>query len=716
MFSEEGARRFAVRWARAADVLAYVPMSPEDTERALLAHTLTLAEALVAEPFRAGPGQHVGHALIDAHFSVPEFLEQTLVIFAREFLTDLRFTGIHPDESAGRMVALQAAIATGYTRAVRDRTFAQQERIHQAVWATRNTIEQALRASEARFRAVFQGAAMGIGIGDMDGNIVDVNQAFADMLGYTVAEMRTLNVTELFYPDDAAGIWEMYTELLAGKRDSARLEKRYYRKDRTVVWTDLAVSLIRDENDQPQYTVAMVEDITDRFELQERLRFQALHDPLTGLPNRTLFFDRLAALFEGVAPARVGVCFIDLDGFKAVNDSLGHHVGDELLVVVARRLAASVGARGHLVARMGGDEFVILVDDSTGTDSVVRVADAALAAVAAPVRIEGHQALSVTASIGIVECPAAETTPTEMMKAADTTLYWAKAEGRGRWALYDADRSARQMARAALAAALPGALEAGEFTVEYQPIVALDGGALRAVEALVRWRHPELGLVRPDEFIGLAEETGLIVRLGRWVLEQACTDAAAWQRQFPDAALVVSVNLAVRQANAPGIVEDVAHVLARTGLPAGLLQLELTESAIMPTVGEPVHSLRGLAAIGVRIAIDDFGTGYSNLAYLRRLPIHALKLAGPFIEGLRSGRVADSASLADERIVDALVRLAHALGLTVTAEAVETAEQADLLRALACDTAQGLLFGGPTSADNITALLRTQSKRRHTCR
>jgi diguanylate cyclase (GGDEF)-like protein/PAS domain S-box-containing protein len=706
-------------WTRAGEAVGYVPMSPEEMERMLLSHTLTLAEALYAEPFTAEPAHAVGRALVEAHCTAPEFLDRTLLVFGREFLAHVTSPSAAPPGRAvtppGRVVtppdraaALSAALATGYAEALRDRTFAQQERISRAVWTARNQIEQALRESEARFRAVFAGAAMGIGIGDMDGRIVDVNQAFADMLGYTVEEMRQINVVELFYPDDVPSMWDLYAELIEGKRDSARMEKRYYRKDRSVVWTDLAVSLIRDEGGRPRFTVAMLEDITDRYELQERLRFQALHDPLTGLPNRTLFFERLATVFDGAA-ARVGVCFLDLDGFKAVNDSLGHHVGDDLLVVVARRLAATVSARGHLVARMGGDEFVILVEDSAGTEAAIDVAEAALAAVAEPVRIDGHHPLSVTASIGIVERIVAGTSPTEVMKAADTTLYWAKAEGRGRWALFDPVRGAHQIARSALAAALPGALERGEFTVEYQPIVALDSGTLQAVEALVRWRHPEHGLIPPDRFIGLAEETGMIVRLGRWVLEQACAQNAAWYREFPDAPLVVSVNLAVRQANAPGIVEEVADVLARTGLPASMLQLELTESAVMPTAGEPVRSLRGLAATGVRIAIDDFGTGYSNLAYLRRLPIHSLKLAGPFIEGLRSGKLMDSASVADERIVDALVRLAHALELTVTAEAVETVEQADLLRALDCDTAQGLLFGPPSPPARISDLLRPTS-------
>lgn len=450
----------------------------------------------------------------------------------------------------------------------------------------------------------------------------------------------------------------------------------------------------------------MIEDITERYELQQRLRFQALHDPLTGLPNRTLFFETLGRVLDtaGVGQ-RVGVCFLDLDGFKAINDSLGHDLGDRLLVMIGRRLAACVADHGHLVARMGGDEFVILVDGGNDTDDAVAVAEAALAAVAAPVHVGEHQ-LAVSASVGIVQCPASETSASELMKAADTTLYWAKAAGRGRWAVYDPERGARDIARSALVAGLPAALDRGEFVLHYQPIVSLLEGTMLAVEALVRWEHPELGLIGPDRFIGLAEETGLIVRLGEWVLRRACADAERWRREFPEARLVVSVNLAARQADEPAIVDTVADALQTSGLPAGLLQLELTESAVMGSAGEPLRSLHRLAALGVRLAVDDFGTGYSNLAYLRRLPIHCLKLAGPFVEGIRADGADVAADHRDERIVDALVRLAHALELWVTAEAVETDVQAERLRALRCDTGQGRYFGAPAPADAITARLR----------
>ncbi|MFI7487615.1 putative bifunctional diguanylate cyclase/phosphodiesterase [Micromonospora echinaurantiaca] len=704
--SRTGAQGYAADWARALRRLGFVPLDAAETERLLLVHTVRLAQALLAERFSARPAEEVGRALVEAHLTEPRMLDWSVRSLGDRFLAEVVPARAGTEGAAGRIAALQGGLAEGFARALRDRTFSQQERIARSAWQARDEVEQALRDSEARFRAVFTGAAIGIGIAGVDGRIIDVNQAFADMLGYSVDELRQTDVGSLFHTDDAPGMWELYQELVEGKQDSARLEKRYHRKDGSVLWTDLAVSLIRHDDGRPRFTVAMIEDITERYELQQRLRFQALHDPLTGLPNRTLFFETLGRIFDAAVPEhRVGICFLDLDGFKAINDSLGHDLGDRLLVVIARRLAESVASRGHLVARMGGDEFVILVDDGDGMDEAVAVAEAALAAVAAPVHV-GDQQLAVSASVGIVECPVGGTSASELMKAADTTLYWAKAEGRGRWAVYDPERGARDIARSALAAGLPAALDRGEFVLRYQPIVSLLEGSMLAVEALVRWQHPELGMIGPDRFIGLAEETGLIVRLGEWVLRQACRDAEQWRRQFPEARLVVSVNLAARQADDPAIVDTVADALATTGLPAELLQLELTESAVMGTAGEPLRSLHRLAALGVRLAIDDFGTGYSNLAYLRRLPIHCVKLAGPFVEGIRGDAVEAAADHRDERIVDALVRLAHALELWVTAEAVETPVQAERLRALRCDTGQGRFFGPPMPADRITARLR----------
>ncbi len=439
---------------------------------------------------------------------------------------------------------------------------------------------------------------------------------------------------------------------------------------------------------------------------EARFRHQATHDPLTGLPNRVLFTDRLAEVFRPPIPAgtRVGLCFLDLDGFKAVNDTLGHQVGDRLLVELAHRLGDRIGEAGHLVARMGGDEFLILVERSTGTEDAIKIADWALTTIGEPVLVEGHE-LIVSASIGIVEGPVAHTDPTELMRSADITLNWAKEAGRGRWALFDRERDNRDVARYVLSAAMPTALERGEFFLEYQPLVGLADGRVRGVEALLRWRHPTLGVLSPDTFVALAEETGLIVRLGARVMEQACREARRWGELLAEPPYV-SVNLAVRQVRDPALVDLVTEILGRTGLPAGRLQLEITESAVMGTEDMAVGALRRLADLGVRLAIDDFGTGYSNLAYLRSLPVDELKIAGSFVEGLR---IAGGERSVDERILASLVDLAHTLGLTVTAEGVETPLQADRLRAIGCDAGQGWHLGRPGPPDTLAALLATRA-------
>jgi EAL domain-containing protein (putative c-di-GMP-specific phosphodiesterase class I) len=288
------------------------------------------------------------------------------------------------------------------------------------------------------------------------------------------------------------------------------------------------------------------------------------------------------------------------------------------------------------------------------------------------------------------------------LRAADITLYWAKSDGRGRWTVFDTDRNDREVARYTLSAEMPAALHHGEFYVDYQPLVSLADGGVLGVEALVRWRHPRNGLVGPDRFIGLAEETGLIVPLGMHVLEQACHEARRWQDLEPKSAPFISVNLAERQCREPGLVRQVERVLAETGLDPGRLQFELTESQIMSTDGGPLERLRELAAMGIRIAIDDFGTGYSNLAYLRRLPVCELKIAGSFVEGLRQPGDSDPV---DGRIVASLVELAHAIGLTVTAEGIETAVQAERLRAIGCDAGQGWYFSRPGPPERIEGML-----------
>ncbi|MFE7370183.1 EAL domain-containing protein [Streptomyces anulatus] len=578
-------------------------------------------------------------------------------------------------------------------------------------------------ASELRdYRAAFDAATLPMGVVDGRGHVVRANEALGGLLGIPAAVLAGRQASELLDLASDDRTWHAYREVLLGRRSRFRCTRRLKHPDGRSLWAEITVVPMTGASAAgPARVLLTVADVSDRRELQERLRHLQMHDPVTRLPNRTLFFERLASALEtppyqddSMPPrqhARIGLCYLDLDGFKAINDTLGHRTGDRLLAAVAARLTdcaendASRGPGGsRLVARLGGDEFAILVEDSAGTEELAELARSVLAALQQPFDLAG-QRLSVSASIGVVERAAAGTSPTGLMQAADTTLYWAKADGKARWTLFDPERNAHRMTRQSLSSTLRPAVERGEFTLEYQPLVGMADGVLRGVEALVRWNHPQFGVLPPNRFVQIAEEDGSIVQLGRWVLRTACRQARRWQLDHPDEPpLFISVNVAVRQVWDSDLVADVAQILAETGLAPGLLQLELTESAVMGSGGRPLRALQALSDMGVRIAIDDFGTGYSNLAYLSRLPVSVLKLDGAFVKGFRY-EDGTHPSPADETIVEAMVQLAHRLGLTVTAECVETAGQAERLRRIGCDTGQGWLYSRAVAPEQIAGLI-----------
>ncbi|WP_393058291.1 putative bifunctional diguanylate cyclase/phosphodiesterase [Streptomyces sp. LN549] len=573
------------------------------------------------------------------------------------------------------------------------------------------------------YRAAFRAAALPMAVVDHEGLIVTANEALAALTGVGAAALTAQSASDLVDLAADGRTWHAYREVLHGRRSRFRCTRRLKHPDGRSLWAEITVVPMAAAPEQgdgaaPGQVLLSVADVSDRRELQKRLRHLQMHDPVTRLPNRTLFFERLSAVLE-TAPyqddsmpgrGRIGLCYLDLDGFKAVNDTLGHRIGDRLLAAVAARLTDCAEQEGphptgaHLVARLGGDEFAILVEESTGTQQLTELARTVLAALQQPFDLAG-QRLSVSASIGVVERPVAGTSATGLMQAADTTLYWAKADGKARWTLFDPERNAHRMTRQALSSNLRPAVERGEFTIEYQPLVCMADGVVRGVEALVRWNHPQFGLLSPNRFVAIAEEDGSIVQLGRWVLRAACRQARQWQLDHPDEPpLFISVNVAVRQVWDSDLVTDVAEILAETGLDPALLQLELTESAVMGSAGRPLQALQSLSDMGVRIAIDDFGTGYSNLAYLSRLPVSVLKLDGAFVRGFRY-EDGTHPSPADETIVEAMVQLAHRLGLTVTAECVETAGQAERLRRIGCDTGQGWLYSRAVAPEAIAELL-----------
>ncbi|GAA3846749.1 putative bifunctional diguanylate cyclase/phosphodiesterase [Streptomyces phyllanthi] len=699
---EDRLRRFATIWSRAVFPVTSTSLTRPEFEEQLLPLARRLSEALLARAFDPEAGKEVGAALVAGHCTDPEALSRSLDCVDAYLVLYCGEDGPQEDLRA-RSSRLQHAMAAGYAQALRERTLSEQESIAQAALTAQGAVAQALHESEARFRAVFEGAAIGIGIADLEGNILEVNGALMRMFGGSEQAVRERNVQEWTHPEDAPQVWRLYEELVSGEREHYHVEKAFYRPDGTALWTNLTVSLLRDADGNPRYQLALMEDTTERRLLNLRLRYEATHDALTGLPNRTLFFERLEKALSAGEGQRFGLCYLDLDGFKTINDSLGHAAGDRLLVEVADRLQSCATAPGEMVARLGGDEFVALTTGPDTQQEVDDLADRIMNALVTPVRIDGRELL-VRGSIGIVEGPAGERGPAEVLRSADITMYRAKSAGGNRYEVADAESDARAITRHGLTTALPAALDRGEFFIEYQPLVHLGDSTVRGAEALVRWLHPQHGVLGPDRFIPLAEHTGLIVPLGRWVLEESVRQAREWQERHKDklgsGPLRVNVNLSPCQLTHPGLVQDTVEILERSGLEPGALCLEVTESALIGADDEVLKPLRRLAEMGVDIALDDFGTGYSNLANLRRLPVSVLKLDRSFTQGMQQF----PADPVDLKIVEGIVTLAHSLNLAVTVEGVETGAQAEQLRILGCDTAQGWYYARPGPPDRLHEL------------
>ncbi|MFJ9630781.1 putative bifunctional diguanylate cyclase/phosphodiesterase [Streptomyces sp. NPDC091280] len=699
---EDRLRRFATIWSRAVFPATSTSLTRPEFEELLLPLARRLSEALRARTFEAEEGKAVGAALVAAHCTDPDALSRTLECVDAYLV--LYCGGDGPQEDLRiRSARLQHAMAAGFAQELRERTLAEQEAISVAALQAQGVVAQALHATEARFRAVFEGAAIGIGMADLDGNILQVNGALLRMFGISDQTMGGRNVREWTHPEDAPQTWTLYDELVRGEREHYHVEKAFYRPDGTVLWTNLTVSLLRDADGSPQYQLALMEDTTERRLLNLRLRYEATHDALTGLPNRTLFFERLEKALGAGDNQRFGLCYLDLDGFKTINDSLGHAAGDRLLVEVADRLQSCATAPGEMVARLGGDEFVALTTGPDTEREVDELAGRIMNALVTPVSIDGRD-LTVRGSIGIVEGPAGERGPAEVLRSADITMYRAKSAGGNRFELADPEADARAITRHGLTTALPAALDRGEFFIEYQPLVHLGDGSVRGAEALVRWLHPQHGVLGPDRFIPLAEHTGLIVPLGRWVLDQSVRQAKQWQERHGgnDATgpLRINVNLSPCQLSHPSLVQDTVDILERAGVSPDALCLEVTESALIGADDDLLKPLRRLAEMGVDIALDDFGTGYSNLANLRRLPVSILKLDRSFTQGMQQF----PADPVDLKIVEGIVSLAHSLNLAVTVEGVETGAQAEQLRILGCDTAQGWYYARPGPPERLHEL------------
>jgi len=561
--------------------------------------------------------------------------------------------------------------------------------------SARREAEHRLRKSEQRFRKLFNQAGDSIMIVDGALRIVAVNDQACARFGYRRDEFQGMLATDVNF-----GFAEgraLLAGLRAGQAQLLRTDKRC--KDGSVFPAEVQISRFDDEGEE--LFLAVIRDVSDRAEAERHLQELATHDTLTGLPNRALLGERVQQMLDACPyGSQVAVMFLDLDRFKEVNDSFGHEMGDVLLCEVAARLRRVIRPT-DIIARLGGDEFVVAAHCASGQKAAASIADKLLDLLTAPVKIGGIDVI-VGASIGISMYPQDAQTREILFQTADTAMYRAKNAGRNRYRFFEPQMTVATQARMALEVSLRPALARGEFELHYQPRYALcaaspGGIALYGMEALVRWNHPERGQVPPQQFIGIAEETGLIVGIGRWVLEEACLRTRELMKER-GGKVVVSVNVSARQLAQAAFAAEVREILARTGLRPDCLELELTESALIEDIEHTAAVLRELKRLGVKLAVDDFGTGYSSLAYLRRFPIDVLKLDRSFL-------MQQDENVATVDFVKAFVDMAHALGMAVVAEGVETAEVLAFLRAAHCDQAQGYYLARPMPLARLQALV-----------
>ena len=545
---------------------------------------------------------------------------------------------------------------------------------------------------------VLRSMSEAVAVIDLDFAFISVNPSFSRITGYSEDEVVGLNSSLLDSGQHSSDYYRRVREILERTGHWAG-EMWQRRKDDEEFLGWIEMSEVRDSLGVRSHFVAVVNDITDKKRAEQELRYLANYDTLTGLPNRALLSERLgrAIIRARRQETRVAVLFLDLDRFKDINDSLGHAAGDRLLKAAAARLQATVNA-SDTVARLGGDEFTVVLEDVEGMVAVERMAREILTAFSTPLEVDERHDVNITPSVGISLYPDHALVPTDLLKFADTAMYQAKAEGRNTYQIYSETMDAEARQRAAIIAALRRALDRGEFRLVYQPRMALADGRITGVEALLRWNSAELGEIAPTVFIPLAEESGLIVPIGEWVLGEACRQLKAWRQQGQND-LRVGVNVSVLQLLRGNLVAYLKRLLEVTELPANRIELELTESMVMQNAEQTTAVLNELRKLGISLAIDDFGTGYSSLVYLKRLPIDTLKIDKEFIDDLT--RDAD-----DEAITSTIVTMGHSLGLNVIAEGVESEDQLEFLRQQGCDEIQGHWLSRPIDGERCLAFVR----------
>ena len=563
--------------------------------------------------------------------------------------------------------------------------------------AEQERISRALEESEKYFRNAFDHAA-GMAIVSPQGNWLQVNESLCAMLGFSPEELLAADLQRVTHESDLGNDLANLYQLLEGKISNYHVEKRFIHKFGHSVWVLQSASLIRNEDREERQVILQIQDISDRKRAEEQIHYAAFHDALTGLPNRTLLADRLSMAVERskrIKEYQFAVLFIDLDRFKIVNDSLGHDMGDKLLIDLSRRLENCV-RKMDTIARLGGDEFAVLVDDITDTRTAIEIAERIQEALKDPFDLDGHEFFT-TASIGIAYSETGYERPEDILRDADTAMYRAKSNGKARHEVFDVYMHTRAIETLQLENDLRRAIENGEIVSFYQPVIDLKTEEITGFEALARWQHPKRGMISPVDFIPLAEETGLIVPLGLQMLGDACKQVYQWQNRY-NRPFTISVNLSAGQFKQTGIVDKVTEALLESNLSASDLRLEITESVVMDNAAEAAEILKELKAIGIQLSIDDFGTGYSSLSYLHRFPFDIIKIDRSFVSRVITDRECRG-------IVKTIITLAQELDKSIIAEGVEKISHKDLLIELNCEYAQGYLFSRPLDVAGTEKLL-----------
>lgn len=615
------------------------------------------------------------------------------IVFQGKVIGDLSFSSStrrsfdHAEADFLRALAAQTATTIKGMRLVRDLEHSREE----------------LRRSEERFRSLVQNASDLVTVVDADTTITYQSPSIQRLLGYRPEEVVGTRLSDLLHGDDVARTLAVLHDAMTDAGAQAAAEVRVRHVDGT--WRDVEfIGTNQFSNPAIGGFVLNIRDITERKLLEQQLRHQALHDPLTRLANRTRFSDRLEhALVRATRTGNaVAVLFMDLDNFKGVNDSLGHAAGDHLLTQVAERVQACIRP-GDTVARLGGDEFAVLLEEVPSQDVAISVTERIMDGLRTSFRLEDKDLL-VRASIGIaISGPGGAGDPESLLRNADVAMYVAKSQGKACYRIFEPSMQVSMMERLELIADLQRAVDRGEFMLQYQPMVLLEDGRLFGVEALVRWDHPERGRIAPSEFIPLAEESGAIIPLGRWILREACRQASAWRLDFPGGGdWTMSVNVSAKQLQDPGFVHDVAEALHESRLDPSRLILEITESVMMHDVPAMMGRLDELKALGVRLAIDDFGTGYSSLSYLREFPFDLLKIDKSFIDDV-------GGTVTRKQLARAIIELGKTLDMELVAEGIERGEQAARLQDMDCELGQGFYFAEPMDAAGVEDLLRSLS-------